>query len=222
MGSCPCKLLDAGLWPDSFDQVDRLRGRRRRRDRSSFHRRRRTSACGPSAVHRNETGIIIDTGRLRCAIPKRGGRHHRLDGGGRPPRRPRWPPGLRPAGRAGWRRRGYAASRAIHRPHRQGDRRAVRPVRAVVKIEGRHQGERSERKWLPFVVRLYFYAGNKSVRVVHSIIFDGETRTATSSAASASSSGCPCARKCKIGTSPSGGARGPRRWNRWWAARATG
>ncbi len=48
------------------------------------------------------------------------------------------------------------------------------PVRAVIKLEGRHQGVKSGRAWLPFVVRLYFYAGQDAVRVVHTFIFDGD------------------------------------------------
>ena len=48
------------------------------------------------------------------------------------------------------------------------------PVRAVVKIEGYHVGVKSGRAWLPFVVRLYFYAGVESVRMVHSFVFDGD------------------------------------------------
>ena len=48
------------------------------------------------------------------------------------------------------------------------------PVRAVVKFEGYHQGVASGREWLPFTVRLYFYSGETAVRVVHSIIFDGD------------------------------------------------
>jgi hypothetical protein len=48
------------------------------------------------------------------------------------------------------------------------------PVRAVVKIEGMHLGMKSARAWLPFVVRLYFYAGQESVRLVHTIVFDGD------------------------------------------------
>lgn len=48
------------------------------------------------------------------------------------------------------------------------------PVRAVVKIEGVHKGMQSGREWLPFVVRLYFYAGLENVRLVHSIIYDGD------------------------------------------------
>ena len=48
------------------------------------------------------------------------------------------------------------------------------PVRAVVKIEGVHRNEKSGREWLPFTVRLYFYAGQTAVRLVHTIVFDGD------------------------------------------------
>ena len=48
------------------------------------------------------------------------------------------------------------------------------PVRAVVKIEGQHRGTKSQRAWLPFVVRLYVYAGQESVRMVHSFVYDGD------------------------------------------------
>jgi hypothetical protein len=48
------------------------------------------------------------------------------------------------------------------------------PVRVVVKIEGKHKFAESDRRWLPFVVRLYFYAGSHSVRMVHTFIFDGD------------------------------------------------
>jgi len=47
------------------------------------------------------------------------------------------------------------------------------PVRAVVKLEGKHR-EAEGRAWLPFVVRLYFYAGSESMRMVHSFVFDGD------------------------------------------------
>lgn len=46
------------------------------------------------------------------------------------------------------------------------------PVRAVVKIEGRHAD--ANRRWLPFVVWLYFYAGGDRVRALHTIVFDGD------------------------------------------------
>jgi hypothetical protein len=47
------------------------------------------------------------------------------------------------------------------------------PIRAVIKIVGKHAGS-SGRKWLPFVVRLYFYAGGDAVRIMHTIVFDGD------------------------------------------------
>lgn len=47
------------------------------------------------------------------------------------------------------------------------------PLRAVVKLEGRHASA-SGRQWLPFVVRLYFYAGSNAVRMLHTIVFDGD------------------------------------------------
>ncbi|MET7883380.1 Tat pathway signal sequence domain protein [Streptomyces avermitilis] len=46
------------------------------------------------------------------------------------------------------------------------------PVRAVVRIDGKHR--RGDRGWLPFSVRLYFYAGAESFRMVHTITFDGK------------------------------------------------
>jgi len=46
------------------------------------------------------------------------------------------------------------------------------PVRAVVRIDGKHKGSR--REWLPFVVRLYFYAGSDGVRMIHTFTFDGD------------------------------------------------
>ncbi|ESQ78603.1 hypothetical protein [Asticcacaulis sp. YBE204] len=46
------------------------------------------------------------------------------------------------------------------------------PVRALLKVEGTHSG--NGRDWLPFSVRLYFYAGSESVRIVHSFIYDGD------------------------------------------------
>ncbi|MET0424718.1 MAG: hypothetical protein ABW046_12630, partial [Actinoplanes sp.] len=41
------------------------------------------------------------------------------------------------------------------------------PLRAVVRIDGRHG-----RDWLPFTVRLYFYAGAESIRMMHTFVHD--------------------------------------------------
>ncbi|WP_076068876.1 Tat pathway signal sequence domain protein [Sphingomonas montana] len=46
------------------------------------------------------------------------------------------------------------------------------PVRAVVRLEGMHAG--AGRRMLPFVVRLYAYAGATSLRIVHSFVHDGD------------------------------------------------
>lgn len=46
-------------------------------------------------------------------------------------------------------------------------------VRAVVRIDGRYVGENG-RAWLPFTVRLYFFAGADRVKMVHSFVFDGD------------------------------------------------
>ena len=48
------------------------------------------------------------------------------------------------------------------------------PVRAVIKIEGRHKLAKGGRAWLPFSVRLYFHAGDAAIRVVHTFVYDGK------------------------------------------------
>ena len=45
-------------------------------------------------------------------------------------------------------------------------------VRTVVKVEGVHTDGR--REWLPFVVRLYFYQGSEQVKMVHTLLYDGD------------------------------------------------
>lgn len=48
------------------------------------------------------------------------------------------------------------------------------PVRAVVKLDGRHLSEAAgTRQWLTYTIRLYFYAGLASIRMVHTFFYDG-------------------------------------------------
>ncbi len=47
------------------------------------------------------------------------------------------------------------------------------PVRAVVKIDGKHRTP-SQREWLPFSLRLYFHAGSDGIRMTHTFVFDGD------------------------------------------------
>ena len=54
------------------------------------------------------------------------------------------------------------------------------PVRAVIKLAGTFSPEGNmavdRRQWLPFVVRLYFYAGSDVIRIMHSFVFDGDEK----------------------------------------------
>ncbi len=45
-------------------------------------------------------------------------------------------------------------------------------VRALVKVEGVHT--LGGREWLPFTVRLYFYAGSNQIKMVHTFVYDGD------------------------------------------------
>ncbi|WP_242504432.1 Tat pathway signal sequence domain protein [Promicromonospora panici] len=46
------------------------------------------------------------------------------------------------------------------------------PVRAVVRVEGKHR--KGPREWLPFVLRFSLFAGSDGIRVVHTFVFDGD------------------------------------------------
>jgi len=50
------------------------------------------------------------------------------------------------------------------------------PVRAVVKLEGVHRATAGTREFLPFTLRLYFYAGSDQIRLVHTFLYDGDDR----------------------------------------------
>ena len=152
-------------------------------------------AMGVKVVE-NPANIEIDTGVIRCRIAKTGTTLiESITRGGREIAR---------GGRLVCLRQGSAEAAtgmAAAREEFAGEISAVTleqngPVRAVVKIEGRHvaqvspaasvetapgsRGPNTERPaaeprtWLPFVVRLYFYAGGEAVRMMHTFIFDGE------------------------------------------------
>ncbi|KAI6855643.1 hypothetical protein KC334_g22343, partial [Hortaea werneckii] len=50
------------------------------------------------------------------------------------------------------------------------------PVRALITVRGSHQvlDSGSHGDWLPFVVRFYLYANSKAIRIVHSLVYDGD------------------------------------------------
>lgn len=47
------------------------------------------------------------------------------------------------------------------------------PIRAVIRLDGVHRGSVSGREWLPFTLRLVFWAGLEQIDVVHTFVFDG-------------------------------------------------
>lgn len=48
------------------------------------------------------------------------------------------------------------------------------PVRCVVKIQGKHQSIVTNKLWIPFTLRLYFYQNTSSVKAVHTFFYDGD------------------------------------------------
>ena len=48
------------------------------------------------------------------------------------------------------------------------------PIRAVVRIEGNLKLQNGNRTLLPFIVRMYFYQGVDNIRILHTMIFDGD------------------------------------------------
>lgn len=51
------------------------------------------------------------------------------------------------------------------------------PVRAVVRIDGEHASGDDTRRWLPFSVRLYFTVGSAAIRIVHTMIWNGNAES---------------------------------------------
>lgn len=133
-----------------------------------------TGASEAIRIRRSETALEVDTGALRCRVV-------------------RWGSGLIDSLVVGEKELGGRADLVCLRENSPpstdvpstarerylGRVKAVEveqdgPVRAVLRITGVHRGEVSAREWLPFVVRLYFYAGSAEIRIVHTIIFDGD------------------------------------------------
>ena len=140
-----------------------------------------TLAIGPSAapagmlsVKNDGKSVVVDTGALTCSIPLSG--RNLVDSisiGGREIARDGQLVGILQDG---------PATNPEDAPKREKLFGVVKkvtveqsgPVRAVVRVEGLHQGAQSGREWLPFSVRLYFYSGETAVRLVHTIVFDGD------------------------------------------------
>jgi len=48
------------------------------------------------------------------------------------------------------------------------------PLRAVVKVEGKFKAVSGGRSLIPFILRFYFYAGVSNIRLIHTIVYDGD------------------------------------------------
>ena len=130
-----------------------------------------TAGASTVRVREDSTGIGIDTGTLQCRIPHSGASLiESLSMEGRVVAR---------QGRLLCTLEDQSQPDAVRLQHFVG---AVRkatveqtgPVRAVVRLEGVHKADPGNREWLPFTVRLYFYGGLSAVRMVHTIVFDGD------------------------------------------------
>ncbi len=122
----------------------------------------------PLTVTESAEAFVVDTGVLRVHIARRGAI-------------------LVPEVRRGGAILARAGRLVCLLEARAGDTRTIRPfageiesatleqsgpIRAVVRLEGRHAD--ADRRWLPFVVRLHLHAGGEAVRVLHTITFDGD------------------------------------------------
>jgi hypothetical protein len=129
---------------------------------------------GPAvSVRQTAESLEIDTGRMRCRVPKRGSAvMDSLEMEGR-----------QIAGKArlvcSLEDRSELGDGVLRYTEFTGETRSAvveqsGPVRACVKVEGIHRAVKGAREWLPFTLRLYFYAGIETVRLVYSIVFDGD------------------------------------------------
>ena len=172
-GASAAGLAD-GLLARRLAEMERLRDRGRRRRRGTVSRRAGAASGRVGAavtVRQSAAAIDIDTGKLQCRLPRQGAALiDSMTMEGRVVAR---------AGTAGlYARRPHRSGRGAPAALRQHDQKShveqTGPVRAVVKIEGTHKAEKGNREWLPFTVRLYFYGGQAAVRMVHTIVFDGD------------------------------------------------
>ena len=133
-----------------------------------------SSAVGALSVTKDAKSVVVDTGALKCSIATSGANIiDSLSIGGKE---------VAGASQLVCILQNGPETEPVDAPSREKYLSEVKsvtveqsgPVRGVVKIEGVHRGATSGREWLPFTVRLYFYSGQTAVRVVHSIVFDGD------------------------------------------------
>jgi len=133
-----------------------------------------SGGAGALKVSQNPDSIIVDTGVMVCAIPRAGENLISSIKLGEQE--------IARAGRLVGITQEGPATNPEDAPPREAFSSLVKqvtieqsgPVRAVVRFDGLHKTASSGREWLPFSVRLYFYGGETSVRLVHTLVFDGD------------------------------------------------
>ena len=123
------------------------------------------------SVKETDSAIEVDTGQFVCRFARRGANViDSITRGGREALRDGKLVLLRQDGAAS------ADDAQLHQENFVGALEKVTveqrgPLRAVVRLEGKHSN--GKRGWLPFTLRVYFYAGSDALRVLHTIVFDG-------------------------------------------------
>ncbi|QAY65053.1 hypothetical protein [Paenibacillus protaetiae] len=132
---------------------------------------------GKLLVQETEEEITVDTGMIAFIVPKygdriissilRGGKE--ICGGGR---------------LIAMKETSFAASgfRTIKEENFHSRLQEVKleqagPVRAVIKLSGKHRSAAGSGEWLPFSMRLYAYAGLETIRIVYTFHYDGDPDT---------------------------------------------
>jgi hypothetical protein len=132
------------------------------------------SSEGAISIHRSDTTIEVDTGKLRCRVGLWGTtliESLRVDG--REVARQGRLVCINQVGPDGSPETGASREKFLGKVTQVTVEQSG-PVRAVLKIEGTHQAGAGSRTWLPFTMRLYFYAGQESIRLVHTLVYDGD------------------------------------------------
>ncbi|WP_022824996.1 hypothetical protein [Hymenobacter norwichensis] len=131
----------------------------------------KAATSGGIHITESATAVTIDTGKIQCQVSKQGTAFLSISQGGQ---------ALVTNGRLVLLTQDSVDTEqagAVHTQEFTGEISGLTveqtgPVRVVVKLEGKHR--QGQRAWLPFVLRLYFYAGSEAVRIMHTITYDGD------------------------------------------------
>ncbi|MDP0499947.1 MAG: twin-arginine translocation signal domain-containing protein [Verrucomicrobiota bacterium JB022] len=123
----------------------------------------------PVKASRSGDGVVLDNGLVRCVIPLKGDAFISvLERGGQAVARDGHLVGMvQDSAEIGTTVQSFRGKTQSVEIEQDG------PVRAVVKIAGQHVTD-DGRSWLPYVLRVYLYAGAEAIRVAHTFVFDGD------------------------------------------------